>query len=147
MVIDFRLDTSFRWRFLLGFSALIAICVPVYTWLSSLIGIEDRLLDVLVFMALFTLVSSVIAKVFQWEHAYRSDERIEYIHMVTVDKAAMVWMYLVFMLILVIVVAWGFGFIEVNSEVLGFVKGLGVSALVFAAASILAWLKVYKAYS
>ncbi len=140
---------GFKLRFLLGFVVMIAIIVPTYLWLSDLILTElrDRLLEVLVFLSLFMLVSSAVAKVFRWEHWYPSDERDEYIRMLTVDKAAMLWMYFVFVLTLAIVIAWGYGLLEVSAELLGFIKGLGVSVLVYAAMYIASWIRVYRAHS
>ena len=140
-------NMGFRLRFLLGFIVLVAVLVPTYTWLSSLIELEDRLLDVLVFISLFSLVSGVVAKIFRWEQMYPSDERDEYIRRITVDKATELWMYFIFILILSMIIAKGCGFIEINGEVLGFIKGLGVSALALVAIYVLSWVKVYRAHS
>ena len=140
-------DAGFKLRFSLGFLVLIGIIVPTYLWLNSLIKVEDRLLDVLVFISLFVLVSATVAKIFRWEQAWPSDERDEYIHRNTAEKATTLWMYFVFILILSIVVAGGYGLLEVDGEVLGLIKGLGFSALLFVLTYILSWVKVYRAHS
>ncbi|MCE4605165.1 MAG: hypothetical protein F7C08_01350 [Desulfurococcales archaeon] len=141
------MSAGFRLRFLLGLVVLLVIMVPTYTWLSHLIEIEDRLLEVLVFVSLFVPVSTVVAKAFRWEQEWPSDERDEYIRRVTVDRATTLWMHFVFVLILSIIVAMGYGFLEVSGEVLGFIKGLGVSALALAAIYILSWIRVHRAHS
>ena len=136
---------GFKVRFIVGFVVLIAIIVPIYMWLSCFI--EDRLLSVLIFMSLFVSASAVVAKIFGWERAHPSDEREEYIRMVTVDKATMLWMYFVLTLIVVIVVVKGYNLLEIDSEVLGFIKGLGVSALVYVLIHLVSWVRVYRKYS
>ncbi len=141
------MNTGFKLRFLLGFLVLVAVLVPTYTWLSGLVKVEDRLLDVLVFISLFVLVSAVVAKIFRWEQEWPSDERDEYIRRVTIDKATDLWMYFVFILILSIIIAGGYGFLEINDEILGFIKGLGISALALVAIYVLSWIKVYRAHS
>jgi len=140
-------NMGFRLRFSLGFLILIAILVPTYMWLSNLIKVEDGLLDVLVFISLFVPASTVVAKIFRWERERPSDERDEYIRRVTIDKATNLWMHSVFVLILSIIIAGGYGFLEINDEILGFIKGLGVSALALVAMYLLSWIKVYRAHS
>ncbi len=141
------MNTGFKLRFLLGFLVLVAVLVPTYTWLSGLVKVEDRLLDVLVFISLFVPVSAVVAKIFRWEQEWPFDERDEYIRRVTIDKATDLWMYFVFILILSIIIAGGYGFLEINDEILGFIKGLGISALALVAIYVLSWIKVYRAHS
>ena len=140
-------DGKLRRRFLLGSLLAVVLTVLVSLWLSNIVRVRDPLLDTLVFMSLFTLVFSAVGKVFDWEKAYESDERTEFIRMATVDRAARVWMYAVFVLVLVVVVAWGYGLVETGGEVIGFVKGLGLSALIYAVAYLAAWVRVYRAYS
>jgi hypothetical protein len=56
---------GFRARFTLGFTVLLAILVPTYLWISRFV--EDGLLDVLVFILLLALTSTIVARIFRWE--------------------------------------------------------------------------------
>jgi hypothetical protein len=128
---------------------IVAATSSLYLWLSTFLPAGDRLLDVIVFISTFVVVSGVVSKIFGIGELLRAgeDERDEFIQLASTSKAVDVWLYEIFLAVLVVPLASWLGLLEWSPELSGFVKGLGVSALTFTAALILSWVKTYKRYS
>jgi len=107
----------------------------------------DTLIHSMIFSSVFVLVFTALFKGLKLEGKKLVDERTRFIDYVSAYKAMTVWLYTSFTIVLILFLMIGLNIIKLNMELLGFLKGLWISAIALPLVELFAWIKTYRKYS